>query len=90
MTVTMPQGVAVVGSTPGRFRRVRAPLAIALMVVLAVQCAVALTSPKMARASARPVEYAPAYQAPDRIDARQPARRVPGHPYPPDKDPRHC
>ena len=82
MAVEMAKDVAM----PARSRsvRVRAPLAIALIAVLSVQCVVALASPKMAQKSARPVELQ--QQAPDRGEAHRPA----GYPYPKGKDPRSC
>ena len=86
MTVVMPKDLAM--PAPTRSGRVRAPLAIALMAVLSVQCVVALASPKMAGKSARPVEQQ--LQAPARGEVHRPVRYVPGYQYPKGKDPRQC
>ena len=86
MSVALPKDLTM--PAPTRSGRVRAPLAIALMAVLSVQCVVALASPKMARKSARPVEQQ--LQAPARSEAHRPVRYVPGYQYPEGKDPRQC
>ena len=73
-------------------RRMRAALAISVLAVLAIQCITGVVSPKMASASARPVEPNEGYQlqAPARGEMHKPSRYVRGYRYPTGKDPRHC
>jgi hypothetical protein len=85
MSVAMQQHDEDLRPDPRRSRRVRAALAIAVIAVLAAQSVMAFATPKLARASARPVEGTPWYQS------QSPAPAQPGHPgRDAAKDPRTC